>query len=135
MTKNVDANRRLFNALNSSVGNLPSMPGIFPDYSAPIVRNAPNAHEIAMARWGMPSSSKAMMDATKKRSEKLEAKGKAVDFKELLRMEPDSGTTNIRNTSSGHWKRWLGPDNRCLVPLTSLSEYDTIDGKKVPVWF
>lgn len=39
MTKNVDAIRRLFGGLNSRVGNLPSMPGIFPDYSAPIVRN------------------------------------------------------------------------------------------------
>ena len=75
------------------------------------------------------------MDATKKRAEKLQAKGKTVDFKELLRMEPDSGTTNIRNISSAHWKRWLGVDNRCLVPFTSFSEYDTIDGKKVPVWF
>jgi hypothetical protein len=37
------------------------------------------------------------MDATKKRAQKLEAKGKPVDFNELLRMEPDSGTTNIRN--------------------------------------
>jgi putative SOS response-associated peptidase YedK len=72
---------------------------------------------------------------TKKRAEKLAAKGKAVDFKELLRMEPDSGTTNIRNTSSSHWKSRLGPDNRCLVPLTPFSEYDTIEGKKVPVWF
>jgi putative SOS response-associated peptidase YedK len=88
-----------------------------------------------MARWGMPSSSKALMDATKKRAEKLEAKGKPVNSKELLRMEPDGGITNIRNTSSSHWKRWLGPDNRCLVPVTSFSEYDTIDGKKVPVWF
>lgn len=75
------------------------------------------------------------MDATKKRAQKLEAKGKAVDFKELLRMEPDSGATNIRNVNSVHWKRWLGPENRCLVPFTSFSEYDTIDGKKVPVWF
>jgi putative SOS response-associated peptidase YedK len=88
-----------------------------------------------MARWGMPSSQKALMDATKKRGEKLQAKGKAVDFKELLRLEPDSGTTNIRNVSSAHWKRWLSPPNRCLVPLTSFSEYDTIGGKKVPVWF
>jgi putative SOS response-associated peptidase YedK len=135
MTKNVDAIRRLFGALNSHVGNLPSMPGIFPDYPAPIVRNASDGREIVMARWGMPSSSKALMDATKKRAEKLGAKGKVVDFKELLRMEPDTGTTNIRNTGSSHWKRWLGPDNRCLVPLTSFSEYDAIDGKKVPVWF
>lgn len=135
MMKNVDAIRRLFGALNSSVGNLPSMPGIFPDYPAPIVRNASDGREIVMARWGMPSSQKVLLDATKKRAEKLEAKGKAVDFNELLRIEPDSGTTNIRNTSSGHWKRWLGPGNRCLVPLTSFSEYDTIEGKKVPVWF
>lgn len=135
MTKSVDAIRRLFEALNSRVGNLPSMPGIFPDYPAPIVRNAAEGRELVAARWGMPSSAKALMDATKKRAQKLEAKGKAVDFKELLRLEPDSGTTNIRNTSSSHWKRWLGPDNRCLVPFTSFSEYDTIDGKKVPVWF
>ncbi|UFW72680.1 SOS response-associated peptidase [Bradyrhizobium sp. WU425] len=135
MTKNVDAIRHLFGVLNSSVGNLPSMPGIFPDYPAPIVRNASGGREIVMARWGMPSSQKALLDATKKRAEKLEAKGKTVDFKDLLRMEPDSGTTNIRNATSAHWKRWLGADNRCLVPLTSFSEYDTIEGKKVPVWF
>lgn len=130
MTKNVDAIRRLFGALNSRVGNLPSMPGIFPDYPAPIVRNGAEGRELVMARWGMPSSAQALMDATRKRAEKLEAKGKTVDFKELLRMEPDSGTTNIRNTSSKHWKRWLGPDNRCLVPFTSFSEYDTIDGRR-----
>jgi putative SOS response-associated peptidase YedK len=75
------------------------------------------------------------MEATEKRASKLKAKGKPVDFKELLRLEPDSGVTNIRNTSSAHWKSWLGPENRCLVPFTSFSEYDTIDGKKVPVWF
>jgi putative SOS response-associated peptidase YedK len=91
MTKNVDAIRRLFAALNNRVGNLPSMPGIFPDYPAPIVRNAPDGSEIVTARWGMPSSQRALMDATKKRAQKLEAKGKAVDFKELLRMEPDGG--------------------------------------------
>jgi putative SOS response-associated peptidase YedK len=135
MTKNVDAIRRLFDALNNRVGNLASMPGIFPDYPAPIVRNGADGRELVMARWGMPSSQRALMDATRKRAEKLEAKGKTVDFKELLRMEPDSGTTNIRNVASAHWKRWLCPENRCLVPFTSFSEYDVIDGRKVPVWF
>ena len=137
MTKNVDAIRRLFGveAGRDHTGNLPSMPGIFPDYPAPIVRNGSGGRELVLARWGMPSSQKALMDATKRRAEKLQAKGKTVDFKELMRLEPDSGTTNIRNVSSGHWKRWLGPANRCLVPLTSFSEYDTIEGKKVPVWF
>jgi putative SOS response-associated peptidase YedK len=83
----------------------------------------------------MPSSQKAILDATKRRAQKLEAKGKPYDFKELLRLEPDSGTTNIRNVGSAHWKRWLEPANRCLAPFTSFSEYDTIDGKKTPVWF
>jgi putative SOS response-associated peptidase YedK len=59
MTKNVDAIRRLFGALNSRVGNLPSMPGIFPDYPAPIVRSAEDGPEIAMARWGISTSTKA----------------------------------------------------------------------------
>ena len=99
MTKNVDAIRRLFQVgpQHDRTGNLPPLPGIFPDYPAPIVRNAGSERELAMARWGMPSSQKAQMDATKKRAQKLEAKGKPVDFKELLRMEPDGGTTNIRN--------------------------------------
>ena len=137
MTTNVEAIRRLFQveASNDRTGNLPSMPGIYPDYPAPIVRNGGAGRELTMARWGVPSSQRALMDATKRRADKLQAKGKAVDFKELLRLEPDSGTTNIRNVSSAHWKRWLGPDNRCLVPLTSFSEYDTIEGKKTPVWF
>ena len=76
MTKNVEAIRRLFGALNSRVGNLPSMPGIFPDYPAPIVRNAIDGREIVTARWGMPSSQKALMDAAKRRAAKLEAKGR-----------------------------------------------------------
>lgn len=135
MTKNVDAIRRLFGAMNSQVGNLPSLPGIFPDYPAPIVRNAADEREIAMARWGMPTSQLALMESAKKRAAKLEAKGQAIEFRELLRLEPDSGVTNIRNTASKHWQRWLGPDDRCLVPFTSFSEYDTINGKKVPVWF
>jgi putative SOS response-associated peptidase YedK len=94
------------------------------------VRNGEAGRELVMARWGMPSSQKALMDATKKRAEKLEAKGKAVDFKELLRLEPNSGTTNIRNVSSAHWKRWLAPANRCLVPLTSFSETTRLPARR-----
>ena len=29
----------LFRAINHNVGNLPPMPGVFPDYPAPVVRN------------------------------------------------------------------------------------------------
>lgn len=41
------------------------------------------------------------MDAAKKRAQKLESKGKTVDFQELLRMEPDSGTTNSGTYRAG----------------------------------
>jgi hypothetical protein len=34
----------------------------------------------------------------------------------------DPGVTNIRNTSSPHWRRWLGPANRCVVPFTWFAE-------------
>lgn len=48
-------------------------------------------------------------------------------------MEPDSGTTNIRNTASAHWRRWLGPDNRCVVPFTSFSKFNREAGGDI--WF
>jgi putative SOS response-associated peptidase YedK len=117
ITTNRAAIVALFRVVNQYVGNLEPMPGVFPNYKAPIVRDGADGRELATARWGMPSSSKALMDATKKRAEKLQAKGKTVDFKELLRMEPDGGTTNIRNVNSAHWKRWLGPEHRCVVQL------------------
>jgi putative SOS response-associated peptidase YedK len=63
----------------------------------------------------------------------VEAKGKPVDFKELLRKEPDKGTTNIRRLDSKHWTRWLGREHRCIVPLTSFSEFDKAAG--LDVWF
>ena len=37
------------------------------------------------------------MDAAKKWAQKLQAKGKTVDLKELLRMKPDSGTTELQD--------------------------------------
>src|SRR6201747_2635056 len=123
----------LFRVVNRYVGNLAPMPGVFPDYKAPIVRNGSDARELTTARWGMPSSSKALMDATRRRAERLQAKGKPVDFKELLRMEPDSGTTNIRNVKSKHWMRWLGVEHRCVVPFNSFSEFNKPEGGDI--WF
>lgn len=133
ITTNQAAISALFRVVNRYVGNLAPMPGVFPDYRAPIVRSGPDGRELALARWGMPSSSKALMDATKKRAEKLQAKGKIVDFKELLRLEPDSGTTNIRNVKSKHWTRWLGVENRCVVPFNSFSEFNKAEGGDI--WF
>ncbi len=125
----------LARATGSDVGNLP--PGdIYPDYPAPIVRWEGNERILTQARWGMPSSRRAILDAATKRADKLRAKGKDVDFDELLKMEPDSGTTNVRNTSSRHWQPWLTPAHRCLVPFTAFSEPGRdAAGKYRPIWF
>jgi putative SOS response-associated peptidase YedK len=133
-TKGQQAIVALTKAMRDKTGNLPPLPGIFPDYQVPVVRNAPDGvRELAMLRWGMPSSQKAQLDAASKRAGKLRAKGKTVDFDELLKMEPDGGVTNIRNTTSKHWKRWLGVENRCVVPFTSFSEFSKPHGGDV--WF
>jgi putative SOS response-associated peptidase YedK len=34
----------------------------------------------------------------------------------------DRGVTNIRNTGSPHWRRWLGPPHRCIVPFDRFAE-------------
>lgn len=126
----------LANAMRSDVGNL--APGdLYPDYPAPIVRHGLDGErELALARWGMPSSKKALFDATTKRADKLRAKGREVDFASMLEVEPDSGTTNVRNTASSHWKPWLELANRCLVPFTAFSEPGRdAEGRYRPVWF
>lgn len=127
---------RMVKALMDLNNNQPPMSGVYPDYAAPVVRRAADgSREMLDMRWGMPSSKKALLDAATKRADKLRAKGKDVDFNEMLRMEPDKGTTNIRNTASRHWQPWLGPQSRCLVPFTSFSEPDQVGGSLQPVWF
>lgn len=134
-TKGPKAILDLARALRSGVGNL--QPGdVYPDYEAPIVRKEGGERVLAMARWGMPSSRKAIFHAATKRADKLAARGKLVDFDEILKMEPDSGTTNVRNTTSRHWQPWLTPEHRCLVPFTAFSEPGRdARGKYTPFWF
>lgn len=126
----------LARAMRSDVGNLEPR-DLYPDYPAPIVRADANGDRIlTTARWGMPSSRKAQLDKTTKRADKLRAKGKEVDFAEMLKMEPDAGTTNVRNTSSSHWRPWLTPEHRCLVPFTAFSEPGRdSEGRYRPIWF
>jgi putative SOS response-associated peptidase YedK len=67
--KSQDAIRDFTKAVRDITGNLPPMPGVFPDYMAPVVRNAPDGvRELAKLRWGMPSSQFALLEAAKKRS-------------------------------------------------------------------
>lgn len=122
MTSNQEAMRRLFEEVEDRIGNLAPMPAIFPDAMAPVLRHAPGpdgtagggeGREIALLRWGLPSPAFA-----------------------LKNRRTDGGITNVRNASSAHWRRWLGPAHRCLVPFTSFCEYDTRSGKdRAPVWF
>jgi putative SOS response-associated peptidase YedK len=81
------------------------------DYPAPVVRNVGDAEAMALMRWGMPPP-------------------------------PRTGgppVTNIRNTTSPHWRMWLKPENRCLVPANSFAEYGPATNpatkKKDVVWF
>ena len=103
----------LANAMSTadSIGNLEPLPGIFPDQMAPVVRNTDEGRELTMMRWGMPSPSFA-----------------------LKNRKTDTGVTNVRNTKSSHWRRWLGLEHRCVVPFSSFCEYDVRNDKR-PTWF
>ncbi|KFB10853.1 SOS response-associated peptidase [Nitratireductor basaltis] len=140
LTTSQQAIREWSRAMRDVIGNLEPSLNIYPVYLAPIVRvGADRERELVRMRWGLPSSSQALYKAASRRADKLRAKGKTVDFDELLKMEPDSGTTNVRNTNSRHWKRWLTPEHRCLVPFTSFAEpapSRKIEGQRTPnAWF
>jgi|SRR5450631_3385765 putative SOS response-associated peptidase YedK len=77
ITKGRQAIRDFVRAVRSDVGNMPPLPGVFPDYQAPIVRDGAEGRELVMARWGMPSPVFAL-------------KGR----------NSDPGVTNIRNVGS-----------------------------------
>jgi putative SOS response-associated peptidase YedK len=108
LTKGQAAIIALVRAMRDRTGNLPPMPGIFPDFLAPIARTTPDGvRELAMARWGMPGPP---------------AYGGAP-------------ITNIRNVKSPHWRAWLKPESRCLVPFTSFCEWAATKPRKTPTWF
>lgn len=97
-TTAVEAMRGLFNRLDNRGGNIE--PGdIYPDRMAPIITREGDGHVLRSARWGLPSPPQ------------FHSKSGI-----------DRGVTNVRNTGSPHWRRWLGPENRCLVPLDRFAE-------------
>jgi putative SOS response-associated peptidase YedK len=111
ITTNQAAIIALFRVINHYVGNLPPMPGVFPDYPAPVVGNDGGGREMVTMRWGMPPPPR--------------AGGYPV--------------TNIRNTSSPHWRGWLKPESRRLVPANSFAKYapepNPETKEKDVVWF
>ena len=128
--------RDAYEVLRDLSDNAPDQGELFPTLYGPVIRLQDGKRVMSNARWGLPSSSQAQFIAATTRADKLRAKGKEFDFKELMRMEPDGGTTNVRNTESKHWKPWLGPAYRCLVPWSSFAEpTKTPDGTSANAWF
>jgi putative SOS response-associated peptidase YedK len=107
ITRSQEAMRRLFRVNRDLTGNLPSLPAVFPDTLAPVVRTAPNGErELIMMRWG-------------------------------FQPPPNLGSapvTNVRNLNSPYWRGWLKTEWRCLVPATSFCEW-TDSRPKVTHWF
>ncbi|KQP62798.1 SOS response-associated peptidase [Methylobacterium sp. Leaf112] len=100
--------RESFGVSVDRTGNLPAMPGIFPDQRAPIVRVDANGERVMeMFRWGIPGP----------------------------KQFGEHPVTNVRNVKSPHWRPWLKPEFRCLVPVSSFSEYADTKPKKTPTWF
>lgn len=87
------------------------MPGVFPDYPAPVVRNSREGREIVLVRLGHAAASE----------------------------DGRPAVINIRNTSSPHWCGWPKPETRGLVPFNSFAEYapepNPETKKKDVVWF
>jgi putative SOS response-associated peptidase YedK len=97
-TTAVQAMRDVFASLENAAGNLESG-YVYPDRMAPIITRQGAGHVLRRARWGLPSPPQ------------FHSKSGI-----------DRGITNVRNTASPHWRRWLGPQNRCLVPLDRFAE-------------
>jgi putative SOS response-associated peptidase YedK len=101
-------------ALRDVAGNMRPLPAVYPDYSAPIIRDAPDGvREFAMARWGMPSPPSVLRDSYS-----------------------DLGVTNVPDLVTPYWRRWQAVRNRCVVPFTSFSEIEVLrDGSRPSIWF
>jgi len=54
ITTNQAAILSLFRVVNRYVGNLVPMPGVFPDYPAPVIRDTDDGREMLLMRRGMP---------------------------------------------------------------------------------
>jgi putative SOS response-associated peptidase YedK len=114
MTKSQDAIRQLTRYIRDMTGNLASLPAVFPNRMAPVVREgADGQRELLMMRWGFPPPT---IPGSKPRNPYL---------------------TNVRNTDSRYWQTYLKkPGYRCLVPATSFAEPDNNQGpKSVWTWF
>lgn len=117
LTTNQQAIRDFVQITHDVAGNLEPDIDVYPDRPAPVVRKMKDGRELSRMTWGMPTPPQFL---------------KSPDA-------PDTGITNIRNRGSPHWRRWLGPENRCVIPATAFSEYgqtpDPVTKRKPVCWF
>jgi putative SOS response-associated peptidase YedK len=106
VTRSQEAVRRAFGVMRDLTGNLPSLPAVFPDTLAPVVRTARDGDRETMMRWGFPPPPN-------------------------IGTAP---VTNVRNLKSPYWRGWLKAEWRYLVPATSFCEW-TDSRPKVTHWF
>jgi len=115
-TTNVEAVRRLFavDRVDSSAGNLPAQPAIFPAYDAPVIRQVDCERELSMMHWGfiLPQRDKAPKVVNNTRDDKAR--------------------------TSRFWQSSF-EERRCLIPANSFAEYHPKNrdenGHKTVVWF
>jgi putative SOS response-associated peptidase YedK len=114
-TRAVEAMRQLFapQPFDGRGTNTGPQPAIYPDTHAIVVADSDGTLVTEMARFGLPTPAQYL-------------RGK--DGRVLA----DKGVTNVRNTASPHWRQWLGPANRCLVPFDRFAEPRAGGGQ---VWF
>ncbi len=94
----------------------PPIPDLFPKKPAWVVRQADGARVLERMAWGVPTTVRG-------------ANGQPIE----------KPVTNVRNLASLFWRSMLAtPAQRCLVPVTSFSEYHHVrdaDGKLPLHWF
>ncbi|OLP56844.1 hypothetical protein BJF92_12290 [Rhizobium rhizosphaerae] len=111
---NVSTNQEALRAFRQALdrlGNLEPSIDIYPDRPAPVLRRTGDGEAWDRLTWGMPTP------------------------RSILGDKPDTGVTNIRNVTSPHWRRWLAPENRCVVPWTTFCEWEDTKPKKRKRWF
>ncbi|UZK70459.1 SOS response-associated peptidase [Sphingomonas sp. S1-29] len=93
---------------------------LFPDRRAWVVRSEGASIALDAMLWGFPHK------VPGKRVDPVTGKPKMLDRK----------VTNVRNLQSPFWRSALAdPARRCLVPVTSFSEYGPGPAGKKPVWW
>jgi putative SOS response-associated peptidase YedK len=89
LTKSQHCMRQFFKVTRDKTGHMPPPPANFPVTMAPVAHEVVGARVLDRMRWGFPP------------------------------LKDNRPVTNVRNLADPHWHRWLKPEFRGLVPVTS----------------